>query len=119
MHTMENISRAFEWIAVGVLILAFLLAAGQVTRDLLRGGSLHAAYLGWRAIFGRGILVSLEVLVAADLIRTVAVQPTLQNIGVLALIVIVRILLSFSLDVEIDGVLPWRKGRRPARNDTP
>jgi uncharacterized membrane protein len=89
VHTMENISRAFEWIAVGELILAF----------------------------GRGVLVSLEILVAADLIRTVAVEPKLQNIGVLGLIVVVRTVLSFSLDIEIDGVLPWRKAELNARDD--
>jgi len=53
--------------------------------------------------------VGLEVLVAADLIRTLAVQPTVENIGVLGLIVAIRILLGFALDVEIDGVLAWRK----------
>ena len=108
---MENISRAFEWIAVGELILAFSVALVGVARDLLRRASWHAIYSDWRAIFGRGILVGLEILVAADLIRTVAVQPTLKNVAVLGLIVVVRILLSFSLDVEIDGVLPWRKGQ--------
>jgi uncharacterized membrane protein len=63
--------------------------------------------------------VSLEILVAADLIRTVAVQPTLENIAVLGLIVVVRVLLSFSLDIEIDGVLPWRKGQPNAGKDGP
>ena len=66
-------------------------------------------YRRGRRIFGRGLRISLEVLVAADLIRTVAVQPTLWNVGVLGAIVIVRTLLGFALDVEIDGVLPWRK----------
>jgi uncharacterized membrane protein len=61
--------------------------------------------------------VSLEILVAADLIRTVAVQPTLENIAVLGLIVVVRTILSFALDVEIDGVLPWRKAELSARDD--
>jgi len=114
---MENISRALEWIAVGELLLAFLVALVGVARDLLRGASPHAAYHSWKAIFGRGILVSLEILIAADLIRTIAVQPTLENIGALGLIVVVRILLSFSLDVEIDGVLPWRKGQPSAGDD--
>jgi uncharacterized membrane protein len=58
-------------------------------------------------------LIALEVLVAADLIRTVAVQPTLENVGVLGIIVVIRTLLSFSLDVEIDGVLPWRRVPSP------
>jgi uncharacterized membrane protein len=106
---MENISRAFEWIAVAVLILAFFLTLLGIARDLRGGARPGAMYERGREIFGRGLLVSLEVLVAADLIRTVAVEPTLENIGVLGLIVVVRILLSFALDVEIDGVWPWRK----------
>ena len=107
MHAMEDISRAFEWIAVGVLIAAFLLAVISVIRDLTRGDA--ATYRRGRVIFARGLLISLEVLVAADLIRTVAVQPTIENVGVLGVIVVVRTLLSFALDVEIDGVLPWHK----------
>jgi uncharacterized membrane protein len=107
---MEHISRAFEWIAVGVLVLAFALAVVATARDLYRGLETTSTYRHGRRIFGRGVLVALEILVAADLIRTVAVEPTLENIGVLALIVVVRTLLSFALDVEIDGVLPWRRG---------
>jgi uncharacterized membrane protein len=109
MHAMENISRAFEWIAVGVLIGAFSLAVLAVARDLARHEPTQMTYRRGRRIFGRGLLISLEVLVAADLIRTVAVQPTLANVGVLGVIVVVRTLLGFALDVEIDGVLPWRK----------
>lgn len=92
---------------MAVLIPAFVLgafaAAGELGRDR------RAAYRRGREVFGRGILLALEILIAADLIRTVAVEPTLENIGVLGLIVVVRTILSFSLDVEIDGVLPWRK----------
>jgi uncharacterized membrane protein len=113
---MENISRAFEWIAVAVLILAFALAGLSVARDLVRGAAAETTYRRGRALLGRGILIALEVLVAADLIRTVAVQPTLENVGVLAIIVVIRTLLSFSLDVEIDGVLPWR--RVPSRPES-
>ena len=109
MHAMEDISRAFEWIAVAALVVALPLAVLAVARDVVRGASPRSTYQRGRGIFGRGILVSLEVLVAADLIRTVAVQPTIRNVSVLGLIVIVRTVLSFALDIEIDGVLPWRK----------
>ena len=109
MHAMENISRAFEWVAVAVLILAFALAFLSVVRDLLQGTAGETTYRLGRAVLGRGILVALEVLVAADLIRTVAVEPTLENVGVLGIIVLIRTVLSFSLDVEIEGVLPWRR----------
>lgn len=113
---MEHISRAFEWIAVAVLILAFLLGLVAAARELIRGAAAGRIYRRGREIFGRGILLGLEVLVAADLIRTVAVQPTLENVGVLGVIVVVRTLLSFALDVEIDGVLPWRAGQSRARD---
>jgi hypothetical protein len=62
-----------------------------------------------RETFGGALLLGLEILVAADLIRTVAVSPTLQSVTVLALIVLIRTFLSFSLQIEIDGVPPWRR----------
>ena len=116
---MEDISRAFEWIAVAALVVALPLAVLAVARDLVRGASPRSTYQRGRGIFGRGILVSLEVLVAADLIRTVAVQPTIRNVSVLGLIVIVRTVLSFALDIEIDGVLPWRKRQTNVTNPGP
>jgi uncharacterized membrane protein len=112
---MEHISRVFEWIAVAVLIAAFVL--GAIAAAVEFGRDRRAAYFRGREVFGRGILLALEILIAADLIRTVAVEPTLENIGVLGLIVVVRTVLSFSLDVEIDGVLPWRKGPVGTRAD--
>ena len=62
-----------------------------------------------RQFFGGVLLLGLEVLVAGDLIRTVAVAPTLDNVLVLGIIVLIRTFLSFSLEIEIEGVPPWRK----------
>jgi hypothetical protein len=56
--------------------------------------------------------MGLEVLVAADLIRTVAVDPTMENVLVLGLIVLIRTFLSFSLEIEIEGIVPWKRWRR-------
>ncbi|HYB28169.1 MAG TPA: DUF1622 domain-containing protein [Solirubrobacteraceae bacterium] len=106
---MEHISRAFEWIAVAVLIAALLLAVVAVVRVLAGDRDARLAYRRGREVFGRGILVGLEILVAADLVRTVAVEPTLESVGVLGLIVVVRTILSFAIDIEIDGILPWHK----------
>ena len=58
------------------------------------------------------LLLGLEILVAADLIKTVAVATTIENVGVLGLIVLIRTFLSFSLEVEIEGTLPWRRPPR-------
>ena len=62
-----------------------------------------------RQAFGGTLLLGLEVLVAADLVHTVAVAPTLDNVLVLGLIVVIRTFLSFSLETEIEGVAPWRR----------
>ena len=109
---MDDIARVVEWIGVAIIVVALFLSAARGVIGLRRGVAGAEVYGGVRAYFGRGILLGLEALVAADLIRTVAVQPTLDNVLVLALIVLVRTLLSFSLDVEIEGVLPWRKRAR-------
>ena len=58
---------------------------------------------------GRSILLGLEVLIAADLVRTVTIDPTLESAIFLGVIVLVRTFLSFSLEIELDGVVPWRK----------
>ena len=63
-------------------------------------------------MLGGGLLVAIEILVAADLISTVAVDPTVENIAVLGLIVLIRTFLAFSLETEIDGTVPWRRSER-------
>jgi uncharacterized membrane protein len=63
----------------------------------------------FRRMLGRAILTGLELLVAADIIRTVAIDPTLESVAVLGVIVLIRTFLSFSLEVEIDGRWPWQK----------
>ena len=109
-HAMLLIAQAFEVMAAIILILglvlAFVLAARVYRRD--RDGT--ASYRTLRQSFGGVLLLGLEILVAGDLIRTVAVSPTLENVVVLGLIVLIRTFLSFSLEIEIDGVPPWRRG---------
>ncbi len=79
-------------------------------------------YTSYREGLGRTLLLGLEFLVAADIIRTVAVTPTFQSVGVLAIIVIIRTFLSWSLELELEGRWPWQKrtkNQRPNENDTP
>lgn len=73
-----------------------------------------AAFVVARRTLGRGILLGLEVLVGADIIRTVAVSPTFDSVIVLGLVVLIRTFLSFSLSVEIDGAPPWRRAKGAA-----
>jgi len=107
---METVSVAFEIAGVVVILGGFLLAlARAATTGRTAGGK--AAYDAVRSIFGRSVLLGLEILVAADLIRTIAVAPTLQNLYVLGLLVLIRTFLSWSLDVELDGMWPWQRHR--------
>jgi uncharacterized membrane protein len=115
-------AQAFE--GLGALILTIGLLWSVVLAQLAwrRSGLLQPAYTALRQAFGATLLLGLEILVAADLIRTVAVSPTLDSVLVLGTIVLIRTFLSFSLEIEIDGVLPWRRaqtiGVLSARNAT-
>lgn len=105
---MLTIAQAFELVAALVLIGALILSAVFSIRAWRRKGG-EVAYKVMRQGFGGGILLGLEILVAGDLLRTVAVAPTLDNVIVLGIIVLIRTFLSFSLEIEIDGVVPWKK----------
>jgi uncharacterized membrane protein len=106
---MDHVAQGFEALGAAILVVgviwSFVLAAVAARRS----GWSAKAYLVLRQAFGGTLLLGLEVLVAADLIRTVAVAPSLDNVLVLGLIVVIRTFLSFSLETEIEGVAPWRR----------
>src|SRR6266511_1908481 len=106
---MDHVAQGFEALGAAILVSgvtwSFVLAA--VT--LRRSDRPAKAYLVLRQAFGGTLLLGLEILVAADLVRTIAVAPTLDNVLVLGLIVVIRTFLSFSLETEIEGVAPWRR----------
>jgi len=93
-----------------ILVVGVIWSFVQAVVASRRSGWSAKAYLVLRQAFGGTLLLGLEVLVAADLVRTVAVAPTLDNVLVLGLIVLIRTFLSFSLETEIEGVAPWRRG---------
>jgi uncharacterized membrane protein len=106
---MERAAQAFEVFAVSVLLVGLiwsLVMAGRVWR---RSGDARRGYALLREFFGGVLLLAVEILVAADLIRTVAVTASLESVAVLGLIVLIRTFLSFSLEIEIEGVAPWRR----------
>jgi uncharacterized membrane protein len=105
---MEHVAQGFEVVATVVLALGLVWSVVLGGRIWVRSGRQHG-FVALRESFGGALLLGLEILVAADLIRTVEVTPTLQSVGVLGLIVLIRTFLSFSLQTEIDGVPPWRR----------
>jgi uncharacterized membrane protein len=113
---MHPIATLIEVAGVGIIVISALVAAGLFLRKGFSTRGWHQAYEGFRANLGRGILLGLELLVAADIIGTVAVTPSFENLGVLAVIVLIRTFLSFSLEVEIEGRWPWqRAGEKKGR----
>ena len=108
-HLAGVAGRAFEAIGISVLIFGAVLAGLVFAVRLARRMEFQAAYHELRADLGRAILLGLEFMVIADIIGTVAVEPTLHNLGVLAVIVTIRTLLSFALELEVSGRWPWQK----------
>jgi uncharacterized membrane protein len=101
-----------ELAGVAVLCGGALLAAGAFARRLSGPATFEQAYQALRADLGRAILLGLELLVIGDIIGTVIVEPDLDNLAVLALIVAIRTFLSVVLELEVSGHWPWERGRR-------
>lgn len=101
---------------VGAVVSLPLALRGHQPRQLPPGAGKLGFYRSYRQLLGRSILLGLELLVAADIIRTVAVTPTFESVGVLAIIVLIRTFLSFSLELEISGRWPWQKDPVAARS---
>jgi|SRR5665811_2195242 len=116
-ETMNDIAKGIEVVGIAVLVLGLLYAFGHGVVELITRQGGARSYFSVRKYVGRAILLGLEILIVADLIRTVTVDPTLTNVAVLGVIVIIRTLLSMSLEVEISGVLPWRKASAGLMDD--
>lgn len=106
----EGAARGLEAVGVGVIAVGALVATGVFLWRGMESGYGGAVYHGYRANLGRSILLGLEFLVGADIINTVAIDPTLKSVAVLGGIVAIRTFLSFTLEVEIQGKWPWRRG---------
>jgi uncharacterized membrane protein len=108
-ETMILVAQIFEIVAAAILVFGLIASFVLAGRTYIRTRNGRATYTLLRQFFGGVLLLGLEVLVAGDLLRTVAVAPTLDNVLVLGLIVLIRTFLSFSLEIEIEGVPPWRR----------
>jgi uncharacterized membrane protein len=105
-EVMEVVSRAFEAVGVAIIVFGGLFALVHTIRERPDsvGYFAHA-----RRRFGLPLILGLEVLIAADIIKTITIDPSLESAAALGVLVLIRILLSFSLDVEIDGMWPWKR----------
>jgi uncharacterized membrane protein len=115
-NTISDVVRVVEAVGAGIMVIgglgAFAIFIARAAQPDRRAGS----YKDLRRNLGRSILLGVEVLIVADIVRTIIVDPTFESVFVLAVIVLIRIVLSFSLEVEIDGVWPWNRWRRQGAN---
>lgn len=113
-HIIETVGAFMDFAGVAIMVIGALVSLPLALRGfqperLPAGSAPLSTYRSYRQLLGRSILLGLELLVAADIIRTVAVTPTFESVGVLAIIVLIRTFLSFSLELEITGRWPWQK----------
>lgn len=108
VDTIHVIVLVLEALGVAAMVIGFAIAAFFSARALAKGRGGRAAFQVLRNMIGSSILLGLEILVAGDLIRTL-LSPTLEEATVLAIIVIIRTILSTSIQIEIEGVLPWKR----------
>ncbi len=112
--SVESVGKVIDGAGVAAVVIGGLIATAIFVTQLFRGGSLDPTYRTYRRSLGRAILLGLEFLVAGDIIRTVAVSPTFTSTGILAVIVVIRTFLSFSLELELTGRWPWQSKEQPA-----
>jgi uncharacterized membrane protein len=105
----ELVTEWFEVLGVVAMVLGFVFAFVIAGRAWSRTRDGSSAFRTLRETMGAVILLGLEILVAADLVKTVTSSPSLTDAAVLGMIVLIRTVLSLSIQIEIDGVLPWRK----------
>jgi uncharacterized membrane protein len=107
----SDIARVVEATGAAILVLGGLGVLVDYVVAVARPARRPGAYQSLRQNLGRVIMLGLEVLIIGDIVRTIIVDPTLESVGVLGLIIVIRIVLSFSLEVEMDGTWPWSRWR--------
>ena len=109
---MDDVGKAIDAVGVAAIVLGAAFAGATFLKREAIGPRPLDGYRQFRNSLGRSILLGLEFLIAGDIVRTVAATPTFQSVGVLVVIVLVRTFLSFSLELEVTGRLPWDRTDR-------
>jgi uncharacterized membrane protein len=111
-ETVHDVVKVVEAVGASIMVFGGLVVFAIYVPRMLSPAKRPGSYEALRRQLGRCILVGLEVLIVADIVQTIIVEQTIESVVVLGVIVIVRILLSFSLEVEMDGIWPWNRWRR-------
>lgn len=114
----EVASLAIEVLAVLIIVSVVFSSTVRYFYQVMRShGTTLERYKSYRHSLARSLLLGLEILVAADIVRTVALEPTLPNIASLGLLVVIRVILGWSLTVEIEGRWPWEPTHKPEKTE--
>ena len=112
----ELAALGIELLAVGLIVYVIITATYRFITERRLPDSADARFYRYKERLGKSLLLGLEILVAADIVRTVALEPSLENVSVLGLLVLIRTFLSWSLVVELEGHWPWQ-GKQPLAED--
>ena len=115
----DLLAKVLELAGVAIIVGGIIVATLTYVRDGRRAGDWESAYSHYRSNIGRGILLGLELLVGADIISTITAPLTIESVGLLAGIVLIRTFLSFSLETEIEGCWPWQRAAKDAAEGEP
>lgn len=108
----EIVSLLIELLAVAIIVTAIAYASVRAALEGTNRETFNKAYDEYKVRLGRSLLLGLEILIAADVIRTVALEPTLTSVAVLGILIVIRTFLSWSLILEMEGRWPWQSKRR-------
>ena len=104
----EIVALLIELLAVAIIVAAIAHATALAASEVLKRKIFEDAYAQYKGQLGRSLLLGLEILIAADVIRTVALEPTLTSVAVLGVLIVIRTFLSWSLILEMEGRWPWQ-----------
>ena len=107
----EVVALLIELLAVAIIVAAIAFATSRAASEVLQRKRFEDAYAEYKGQLGRSLLLGLEILIAADVIRTVALEPTLTSVTVLGVLIVIRTFLSWSLILEMEGRWPWQSTR--------
>lgn len=114
LEIVELVGQGVDLAGVAVMVLGMIAATWYFLNNRRRGADPAETYQNYRHGIGRAILLGLEILIVADIIRTIAIEPTFSSLGILAIIIVIRTFLSWALELELEGRWPWQQhGREP------
>ena len=115
----EFVSLGIELLAIAIIVVAIVYGTGRYLMQSTSRPPQAGAYEAYKVRLGKSLLLGLEILVAADVVRTVALEPSLESVSILGILVVIRTFLSWSLVVEIEERWPWqrRAAGEPHRTD--